>query len=138
MRWWEILFPRRPLETLTRDKETMTKAEKTAPRVIWQISNDGLRPTQTPNWFVARNPVERSLPPKMSMDIRLCVAASCNLIALPTEAHISVPMLIPAGQEIVVKVTNSSEFSPLTVGDKEALVRLVPLILPPDLQSEEG
>lgn len=138
MRWWERLFPRRPLEILKTDKETMAKTEKDAPRVIWQILGDGLKPTQTPNWFIGRNPFERSLPPKSSMDIRLCVASNCNLVALSTEAHIEVQNFIPAGQEVVVKVHNRSEHAPLTIGDKEALVRLFPLILPPNLQSEEG
>lgn len=116
----------------------MPKTEKPGPRVVWHVTNDGLKPTQTPHWFVGRNPFERNLPPNTSMDIRLCVAANCNLIALPTDSHITVPMLIPAGQEIVVKVTNASEHAPLSIGDKEALVRLFPLIMPPDLQSEEG
>lgn len=108
------------------------------PRVVWQITSDGIKPTQTPHWFIGRNPVERSIPPKMSIDIRLCVAAGCNLIALPAEAHIEVPTVIPAGTEVVVRVRNSSEHSQLTVGDRDALVRLVPLLLPEGLRSEEG
>jgi len=112
--------------------------ETTGPRVVWHLIGDGLRPTQTPHWFIGRNPFERSLPPKVSMDVRLGVAANCNLIALPSAAHIEVRQVIPAGEEIVVKVTNTSEHVPLTVGDREGLVRLVPLLLPPNLQSEEG
>jgi hypothetical protein len=72
------------------------------------------------------------------MDIRLCVAANCNLIAVPSGGHIEVPMVIPAGQEVVVRVTNRSEFAALTIGDKEGVVRLFPLLLSPGLQSEEG
>jgi len=118
----------------------MSKADKetAAPRVVWQLINDGLKPTQTPHWFIGRNPFERSLPPKTSMDIRLCVAANCNLIVIPAAPHIEVPLVVPAGQEVVVKVTNSSEHVPLTIGDKEGLVRLIPLLLPQNIQSEEG
>ena len=140
MRWWERLFPRRPLENLQTDKETMTKIDKetSGPRVVWHLENDGLKPTQTPHWFIGRNPFERSLPPGSSMDIRLCLAANCNLIAVPSGAHIEVPMIIPAGQEVVVRVVNKSEYSPLVIGDKEGVVRLFPLLLPPNIQSEEG
>lgn len=115
-----------------------TDKETTAPRVVWHLLNDGLKPTQTPHWFIGRNPFERSLPPGTHMDIRLCVAANCHLIAVPSGAHVEVQTVIPAGQEIVVKVTNASEYSPLTIGDKEGLVRLFPLLLPTNVQSEEG
>lgn len=112
--------------------------ENAGPRVVWHLLDDGLKPTQTPHWFIGRNPFERSLPPGASMDIRLCLAANCNLIAVPSAAHIEVQTVIPAGQEIVVKVTNSSAYAPLTIGDKEGVVRLFPLLLPLEIQSEEG
>lgn len=118
----------------------MSKTDRDAagPRVVWQLLSDGLKPTQTPHWFIGRNPFERSLPPKASMDIRLCVAANCNLIAVPVGSHIEVSTVIPAGQEVVVRVTNASEYSPLVIGDKEGVVRLFPLLLPSNVQSEEG
>lgn len=115
-----------------------TDKETTGPRVVWHLQNDGLKPTQTPHWFIGRNPFERSLPPGASMDVRLHVAANCNLIAIPSASYIEVPMVIPAGQEVVVRIVNSSAHAPLVIGDKEGVVRLFPLLLPLGIQSEEG
>lgn len=102
--------------------------------ITWQISNDGLRPTEAPWGFVVRNPLARSIPPGMKMEIDLQVAANYPMLAFPVRSHqddVSVPLLIQAGQDIVVTVENKSQHSPLIIEDKESLVNLYPLVAPP-------
>jgi hypothetical protein len=102
--------------------------------ITWQISNDGLRPTEVPWGYVLRNPLARSIPPKHTMEIDLQVAANYPMLAFPARAHadsVTVPQIIPAGQDVVIRVENKSEYSPLIIEDKEALVNLFPLVAAP-------
>lgn len=102
--------------------------------ITWQISNDGLRPTEAPWGFILRNPLARSVPPGMRMQIDLQVAANYPMLAFPVRSHaddVTVPMLIQAGEDVVITVENKSQYSPLIIEDKESLVNLFPLIAPP-------
>ena len=102
--------------------------------ITWQISNDGLRPTAAPWGYVLRNPLARSIPPGHKMDINLQVAANYPMLAFPTRNHqeySTVPLVIPAGQDIVITVENKSKHSALLIDDKESLVNLFPLVAAP-------
>ena len=109
-------------------------SERPRLHITWQISNDGLRPTEAPWGYVLRNPLARSIPPGMRMDIDLQVAANYPMLAFPARAHAddaTVPMIIPAGKDVVVTIENKSQHSYLIIEDKEALVNLYPLVAPP-------
>lgn len=102
-----------------------------SPDVVWNISGDGLRPKQAPWGFVAQNPFSRVIPPKAKLQINLHVAANVPLMAFPRgdqADYVSVPLVIPAGQNVVVTVENKSEHQSLLIEDKESLVNLHPLV----------
>lgn len=103
----------------------------TKPRltVTWHLSNDGLQPSPAPWGFIVRNPVSRAIPPNSEVEIRTCVACNYPMMAWPTRTRqedLTVQAVIPAGQEIVVKVRNQSMHSTLVLDDKEGLVCLHP------------
>ena len=108
--------------------------------ITWQISNDGLRPTEAPWGYVLRNPLARSIPPGHRMDINLQIAANFPMLAFPVRSHadyLTVPQIIQSGQEVIVTIENKSQHSALLIEDKEALVNLFPLLAPPST-SEVG
>ena len=109
----------------------MAKNEEGKPRVVWQLTNDGLQPSKTPHGFVARNPFQVVIPPEKRVQINLQVQANVPLLAFPTRIHaddVTVQLLIQPGQDITVVVENKSKHVPLVVDDKEGLVSLYPLI----------
>ena len=108
--------------------------------ITWQVSNDGLRPVEAPWGYVLRNPLSRSIPSGHRMEISLQVAANFPMLAFPVRSHqddVTVPLIIQAGQDVVVTIENKSQHSALIVEDKEALVNLFPLAAPPST-SEVG
>lgn len=117
----------------------MSRNEIAAPRIVWHLTNDGMKPTRAPNWFVARNPVIRTVRPKESIRIDLCVASSCPLLAFPVGTHrgdVTPPEgVIPAGQEVIITVTNHSTHADLILESGEGLLNLVPLLLPANLEA---
>lgn len=100
-------------------------------RVVWHLSNDGLKPTQTPYGFIARNPVQIVIPPGQKRQIDLQLQANLPMIAFPTRAnadYVSVPELIVLpGTNVVAIVENKSNNTALVIDDKEGLVALYPL-----------
>lgn len=109
----------------------MAKNEDGKPRVVWQLSNDGLAPSKTPFGFVARNPVQVVVPPGKKTNVNLQVQANVPLLAFPTRTHaddVTVQLVIQPGQDIVVSVENKSQHVPLVLDDKEGLVSLYPLL----------
>ena len=109
----------------------MAKNETSKPRVVWQISNDGLQPSPAPHGFVGRNPFQRIVSPGQKLLINLQVQANTPMLAFPSRSHaddVTVPMIIQAGRDVVVIVENKSQHIPLVVDDKEALVNLHPLL----------
>lgn len=109
-------------------------------RIVWHMSDDGMRPTRAPHWFIARNPVVRVLRPRESARIDLGVAASCPLLVYPVGSHakdlVTPAGIVPAGQEVIVTVNNDSTLVDLIIETGEGLVNLVPLLLPPNLEVE--
>lgn len=117
----------------------MAKNETAVPRLIWHLSKDGMRPIRAPHWFVGRNPFERTVLPESSINVELCVSANCALLAFPVESHqgdATIPSVIAAGQEVIVTVTNRSKHMAMSIADGEGLVKLVPLLLSPNLEVE--
>lgn len=110
----------------------MAKSDKPTPTEIrWQLSNDGLRPTEAPWGFVVRNPVQRVIPPGAKIKIDLCVAASYPMLAWPARSHsddVKVDLILQAGQDLIIEVENKSQHSSLVIDDKETLVNLCPLV----------
>lgn len=106
-------------------------AKNETPQVVWQLQNDGILPSPAPHGFIARNPVQRTIPPGMTITINLEVRANVPLLAFPSRTHaedVTVQQIVQAGSDIVVTVANKSQHSPITIDDKEALVNLYPLI----------
>lgn len=104
-------------------------ASKPRLNVVWHLTNDGLVPSPAPWGFIVRNPVGRAIPPDSEVTIRTNVACNYPMFAWPVrnrQDDLTVPMVIPAGQEIVVTVRNNSKHTVLTIDDKEALVCLHP------------
>ncbi len=127
------------LLTLLKKEPNMSDTSKL--HVIWQLNNDGLRPTEAPWGFIARNPLTRAIPPNSKMTIDLYVAANCAMLAFPSRSHqdeVTVPQIIQAGQSVIVVVENRSQHSTLILDDKEPLVNLFPLLLPNGTTSEVG
>ena len=101
--------------------------------IKWVMNNDGLRPTPAPWGYVLRNPVSVAIPPGATMKINLDVAADFPMMAWPQRSHqddLTVPMIIQAGQDVVVMVENKSKHSILQIEDGESLVNLHPLLHP--------
>lgn len=100
-------------------------------RVVWQIPNDGLLPTQTPFGFIARNPVTRVVPPGGKLLIDLGVQANLPLLAFPARNHADdvtvLATIIQPGESVKAYVENKSQHSPLVIEDREGLVSLYPL-----------
>lgn len=100
-------------------------------RVVWHLSNDGLKPTQTPYGFIARNPVQIVVGPGQRRQVDLQVQANLPMIAFPTRNHaddVSVPaMIVQPGTSVTVFVENKSQHTPLVIDDKEGLVALYPM-----------
>ncbi len=106
----------------------MAKTDK--PRVVWQLKNDGMAPSPAPHGFIARNPVQRTVPPNSHISINLNIQANVPMLAFPSRSHaddVTVPMIIQAGTDVVVTIENKSQHVTLVVDDKEALVNLHPL-----------
>lgn len=107
----------------------MAKNE-TMNHVIWRLHGDAMRPKEAPWGFVAQNPVQKTLMPNQVAQIDTGVAANVPLLACARSdqsEYVTVPMIIPAGQTVVVTVENKSKFLPLTIDDCEALVNIYPL-----------
>jgi len=126
-------FKKKQSQNTVTEKEIVMSKEKvvTQPHIVWQLSNDGLRPTEAPWGYVVRNPVMKMIPPGGVISVNLCVAANCPLIAFPTRSHqedVTTTMLVMAGQEIVITVENKSKHAVLVLEDKEALVNIFPLL----------
>lgn len=120
-------------------------ADKNPPRrehsdVIFQLSGDALRPTEAPWGFMARNPVQRVVPPGASIEIDLQVSANVPLMAFPTRALSDsafflnrdrsgrLPMTVfTAGSSVRISIENRGQ-SPLVLDDKEPLACLHPLV----------
>jgi hypothetical protein len=100
-------------------------------RVVWHLSNDGLKPTQTPFGFIARNPLQFVVPPGQKLRVDLRVQANLPMLAFPARAHaddVTVESLIlQPGTNVTCTVENKSQHSPLVVDDKEGLVALYPM-----------
>jgi hypothetical protein len=123
-RWWWG-------QTLVLKEKTMSKNETPKPRVVWQLSNDGLQPSQTPYGFIGRNPLSRVIPPGEKLLISLQVQANVPLLAFAARSHaddVTCPQVFQPGQDIVCVVENKSKHAPLTVEDKESLISLFPLM----------
>lgn len=118
------------------------KSESRAPGVTWNVSGDGMSPREAPWGFVLRNPLIFSLPPGTHRDVPLQVSASTAVIAFPARSvasYATVPLMINAAVEIVVRVENKSEHMPLTVESGEPLVNVFPLVYDHGKRrSEEG
>jgi hypothetical protein len=109
----------------------MAKSEEGKPRVIWNLSNDGLLPSKAPFGFVIRNPLQVIVLPGQKRQISLHVAANVPLLAFPTRNHlddIEVEQIIPQGQDVVVTIVNKSLHTPLVIDDKEGIVCVHPLL----------
>lgn len=108
-----------------------TETPKTLkPRVVWQLSNDGLRPSPTPYGFLARNPLGRILPPETKMVVNLQVQANVPILAFPSRTHVddvTCKQIFQPGEEITCVVENKSKHAPMTIEDKESLLSLFPL-----------
>jgi hypothetical protein len=100
-------------------------------RVVWHLTNDGLKPTQTPFGFIARNPLQIVIPPGGKRQIDLLVQANLPMLAFPTRGHaddVSVPALIvQPGTNVVAIIENRSNHNSLVIDDKEGLVALYPM-----------
>lgn len=100
-------------------------------RVVWHLINDGLKPSQTPFGFIARNPLQLVVPPGQKRLIDLQVQANLPMIAFPTNRHaddVTVPALIVyPGTTVTCVIENKSQHTPLVVDDKEGLVALYPM-----------
>jgi len=114
----------------------MAKNEKNMGiHIVWTLSEDGIRPSQTPYGFIAKNPVQRAVPPGGSMNVRLHVAANHPMLAFPARTVAdSVKILgregvqvLNAGEELTVTIVNESKHLPLVIDDDESLVHLHPL-----------
>ncbi len=105
--------------------------EETRPDFLWRLSGDAIRPKEAPWGFVAQNPVIRVIPPGQKMNIDTGIAATVPMLASARgdqADHVTVPMMIPGGQNVVVTVENKSQYTALVVEDREALVNLTPLL----------
>lgn len=118
-----------------RDNDPKTERDNGSPDIVWNLTNDGLRPSEAPWGFIARNPVQVSIPPGGSRTVNLQVSANRPMLAFPVARHAStvkvfgqpgLAMVTPA-TEVTVVIQNTSEHSPLTIDDKEGLVGLHPL-----------
>lgn len=99
--------------------------------VIWRLSNDAMRPKEAPWGFVAQNPVQRLIPPGAKVKIDTGIAANVPMLAFPRGEqadYVSVPQLIPGGQNVVVTVENKSQHQSLLVDDREPIANLHPLV----------
>jgi hypothetical protein len=100
-------------------------------RVVWHLTGDALKPTQTPFGFIARNPFQIAIPPGQKRQIDLLVQANLPMIAFPTKGHaddVTVPaMIIHPGTNVVAIVENKSNHNALVIDDKEGLVALYPM-----------
>lgn len=108
----------------------MSKNE-TKTTINWTLTNDGMKPTPAPWGYIVRNPLVKSLPPGASMSLNLQVSADFPMLAWPAQSHttdLTVPMIIVPGQDVVVTVTNTSQYSMLTLESAEPLVNLHPLM----------
>lgn len=112
----------------------MTKSNETenaGSRVVWQLTGDALKPTQTPYGFIARNPVQVSLRPGEKRQVKLQVQANLPMIVFAARGHadmVTVPdMIVYPGQDVVCIVENKSQHVALSIDDKEGLVVLYPM-----------
>ncbi len=109
----------------------MAKSEDGKPRVVWQLSNDGLQPSKTPYGFTGRNPVQVVIPPGQRRQVSLQVQANVPLLAFPARSHaddVTVDQIIQPGQDIVAFIENKSQHVSMVIDDKEGLVSLYPLL----------
>lgn len=99
--------------------------------VIWRLSGDALRPKDAPWGFIAQNPVQRVVPPSAKMTIDTGIAASVPMVCFPRgdqADYVKVPTILPAGQNLVVTIENTSAHSPLVVDDKQSVANMFPMI----------
>lgn len=120
-------------QLLKREKKKMSDNDNSSrlPGVTWTVSGDGMPPREAPWGFVVRNPLVFTLPPNTHRDVRLHVSVSTAVLAFPTRAvsdYVSVPQMINAGVELVVRVENKSTHMPLVVESGESLVNVFPLV----------
>ena len=109
----------------------MAKSER--PHITWKLTDDGIKPIETPSGFVACNPLVRSLPPEAHMTLKLQVSADCPMLAWPVASHmgdLTVAQIIMPGQEVTVELVNKSKHMAMTIESSEALVNLYPLLNP--------
>lgn len=123
----------RLLETADLKREEMSKKNDETPRpdFVWRLNGDAMRPKEAPWGFVAQNPVQRAIPAGQKILIDTGISASVPMIASARgdqADYVTVPMLIPAGRNVVVTVENRSQHMPLVIDDREALVNLTPLL----------
>lgn len=99
--------------------------------VIWRLSGDAMRPKDAPWGFVAQNPVQRVIPPNQKVRIDTGIAANVPMLAFARGDqgdYVTMPLVLPAGQNLIVVIENKSPHSALVVDDREAVANLHPMI----------
>lgn len=114
-------------------EETRAKAT-----LNWTLSADALRPKEAPFGFIGQNPYEVALAPGQGRLIKTGISANVPLLVFPTRTHTDDllppnegdrwPIVVPPGEDINVIVRNPSQHTALSVGDREPLVCIHPLV----------
>ena len=104
--------------------------ERPSQRVIWRLHGDAIRPKDAPWGFIVQNPLARVLMPGQVINIDTGVSANIPMVCSARgdqASYVTVPAIVPAGQNLVVTVENKSKHLALTVDDKEPLANVHPL-----------
>lgn len=99
--------------------------------VIWRLSNDALRPKEAPWGFVAQNPLQRMIPPGAKFKIDTGIAANVPMLVFPRgdmADYVTLPQVLPAGQNLTVTIENKSQHQALLIDDREPVANLHPLV----------
>ena len=99
--------------------------------VVFQLGGDAVKPSQAPWGFIARNPVQRIIPPGMRLNLDMQISANVPLLVFPTRQHatdVEVPVqIVMPGQTVMIIVKNETQAA-VALDDREGMVCLHPLL----------